>query len=492
MIASGARRITRAASRQRPAVKRRSAMANPVLILHGWSDNYQSFEPLKAWFRANGYTAESVFLADYESMEDHVTFDDLAVGFHVRLDALVRASRLPTLQPHSLDVIVHSTGGPVFRHWLAYYLTNVCGGDQTKNPIRTAVMLAPANFGSRLAAQGKSALAMLFKGGVELGSPELWAMAERDLFSDDRLYPTDPAKGPFVFILSGTSTYGHLKGLAAKGANEDGSDGTVRASAAALNCIRLDLDFLDPTDPSVTVRLQKNEPFALRLVPGKNHSTLVPDDPAASHPTFDLIRQCFAVQDVTGYRQLRQKFEQDNAAFYATQATLGEDEAVHGYQQFIFHVRDELDNDVEDYRIAFHVVDETITHSAWSDPVVLQGLQRYQAYTTVLQEEVIVDVQPHTVNPSYRTFFVNLDKLDALRAELRQKFPKAYIGMNLDATGPTNDLTYNTDPLKYLPVDVPIPVDGSGNPVSFFARNTSTLVDIKISRIPTDRIFAWR
>ena len=481
-------------------------MANPVLILHGWSDNYQSFEPLKAWFRASGYTAESVFLANYESMEDHVTFDDLAVGFHVRLDALVRANRLPPLQPHSLDVIVHSTGGPVFRHWLAYYLANVCGGDRSKNPIRAAVMLAPANFGSRLAAQGKSALAMLFKGGVEhgfqtgrrilggleLGSPELWAMAERDLFCDACVYPTDPAKGPFVFILSGTSTYGHLKGLAAKGANEDGSDGTVRASAAALNCIRLDLNFLDPTDPSVTVRLQKNEPFALRLVPEKNHSTVVPDDPAASHPTFDLIRQCFAVQDLAGYRQLRQKFEQDNAAFYATQATLGEEEAVHGYQQFIFHVRDELDNDVEDYRIAFHVVDDTVTHSAWSDPVVLQGLQRYQAYTTVLQEEVIVDVQPHTVNPSYRTFFVNLDKLDALRAELRQKFPKAYIGMNLDATGPTNDLTYNTDPLKYLPVEVPIPVDGSGNPVTFFARNTSTLVDIKISRIPTDRIFAWR
>src|SRR5215510_15869382 len=67
-------------------------------------------------------------------------------------------------------------------------------------------------------------------GGLELGSPELWAMAERDLFCDACVYPTDPAKGPFVFILSGTSTYGHLKGLAAKGANEDGSDGTVRAS----------------------------------------------------------------------------------------------------------------------------------------------------------------------------------------------------------------------------------------------------------------------
>ncbi len=363
-------------------------------------------------------------------------------------------------------------------------------------------MLAPANFGSRLAAQGKSALAMLFKGGVEhgfqtgrqilggleLGSPELWAMAERDLFSDVRIYPTDPARGPFVFILSGTSTYGHLKGLAAKGANEDGSDGTVRASAAAMNCIRLDIDCLDPAAPKIAVRMQKNEPFALRLVPDKNHSTLVPDDPAAPHPTFALIQECFAVNDLAGYRQLRQKFEQANDAFYAAQG----DDGVHGYQQFLIHVRDELDNDVTDYRVAFHVIDPTIPHGAWSDPAVLQGLQRYQEYTTILQEEVIVDVQPHTVNPSYRTFFVNLNRLEALLADLRQKFPQAYIGMNLDATGPTNELTYNTDPLKYLPVEVPIPSGDAGHHVTFFARNTSTLVDIRIDRIPTDRIFAWR
>ncbi len=77
-------------------------MPNPVLILHGWSDNYQSFAPLKAWFNANGYTAESVFLANYESMEDHVTFDDLAVGFQVQLNALVREGRLPPLPHHRL------------------------------------------------------------------------------------------------------------------------------------------------------------------------------------------------------------------------------------------------------------------------------------------------------------------------------------------------------------------------------------------------------
>ena len=210
------------------------------------------------------------------------------------------------------------------------------------------------------------------------------------------------------------------------------------------------------------MKLQKNEPFALRLVPDKNHTTLVPDDPGTPHPTFDLIRECLAVNDLAGYRQLRQKFEQANDAFYAAQG----DRGVNGYQQFLIHVRDELDNDVTDYRVDFHVVDPTIPHGAWSDPAVLQGLQRYQEYTTTLQEEVIVDVQPHTVNPSYRTFFVNLNRLGSLLAELRQKCPGAYIGMNLDATGPTNDLTYNTDPLKYLPVEVPIPSDDAGNHVT--------------------------
>jgi hypothetical protein len=71
---------------------------------------------------------------------------------------------------------------------LSLYLRDVCGGVFEKSPIRHFIMMAPANFGSRLAAQGKSTLAKLFKGGMtqgfetgrkileglELGSPFLW------------------------------------------------------------------------------------------------------------------------------------------------------------------------------------------------------------------------------------------------------------------------------------------------------------------------------
>ena len=480
-------------------------MPNPIVILHGWSDNYESFVPLKTWFNRNGYAAEQVLLGNYESMEDHVSFDDLAVGLQRRLAALVADGRLPKLTPHCLDVIVHSTGGPVFRHWLSHHLDAVCHGDRAQNPVRSIVMLAPANFGSRLAAQGKSTLAMLFKGGVahgfqtgrrileglELGSPVLWHVAERDLFANNAVYSTDPAGGPFVFILSGTATYGHLKGFVARGANEDGSDGTIRAAAAALDSIKLDVDLTDPMLPQVAVRMQKNEPFAFRLVPGRNHTTVVPHDaPDGAHPTLDLIRRCLAVKDLAGYRALRGEFDRDNDAFYAAQRDAADGHRVHGYQQFLVRVRDDLDNDVTDYRLNFHVVDPTVAHGAWNDPEVLSGLQRYQEYTTALQERVIVDVQPHSANQCYRTFFVNLDQLEALQSDLRQKAPAAYIAMNLDAVGPTSDLGYNTDPLKYLPVEVPIPSD-TGQQVTFFRRNTSTLVDIRISSVPSDNIFKF-
>jgi len=213
---------------------------NPVLILHGWSDNHKSFVPLRNWLIAQGRRTEDVFLGNYESMEDHVTFDDLADGLQTRLDALKRKGTI-TLAPFSMDVIVHSTGGPVIRHWLAHHVRTVCGGDRAQSPIARLIMLAPANFGSRLAAQGKTALAKVFRGGVshgfmtgrrileglELGSPVLWRMAEEDLFCGQTVYPAG-SKGPWVFVFSGTHTYSDLKGFVAKGASEDG----LRAEAS--------------------------------------------------------------------------------------------------------------------------------------------------------------------------------------------------------------------------------------------------------------------
>ena len=487
-------------------------MPNPVLILHGWSDNARSFVPLKRWLVAQGRRTEDVFLGNYESMEDHVTFDDLADGLQTRLDALKRQGKI-TLEPFSVDVIVHSTGGPVIRHWLTHYVRDMCDSDRAQCPIARLIMLAPANFGSRLAAQGKTALAKVFRGGVthgfmtgrrileglELGSPVLWQMAENDLFCGNPIYPIGP-KGPWVFVFSGTDTYSHLKGFVAKGAAEDGSDGTIRAAAAALDSVRFKVDYRHPAalrgeaksatgSTIVTVERSTSAPVAFRLVEGVNHSRIVPQDDTA--PILPLVSACLKVDDASAYEKLRKEFAEANESFYERQATatLGSEDRVHAYQQFIVRVRDDMGNDVDDYRLDFHVVDQTIARSAWdakdSEDAVLAGLKKYQRLTQRLNTEILVDVVPHSVNRSYRTFFVNLDALEALHRELPEG---AFIGLNLDASGPTSDLSYDTDGLRYLPAEVKLAAS-DGTMLAFFARNTSTLVEFIVQRVPSERVF---
>lgn len=479
-------------------------MPNPILIVHGWSDNYQSFVPLQQWLQTQYGPTIQVFFANYDSMENHVTFDDLAAGLQDRFETLVAAGTLK-LDPFSLDVIVHSTGGPVIRHWLYHYLMDICNGDLTKCPIRRMIMLAPANFGSRLAAEGKSALAKLFEGGLkngfetgdlildglELGSPELCAMAMDDLFYSKSIYPCVTDSGPFVFVFSGTATYGALKGLVAPGANEDGSDGTVRASAASLNSIRVAVDCTDPAHPSAKAVRPKNSPIAFRVVPGVNHTSIVPrDGQPADHPTRGLIDRCMSVDSQAKYDALRLAFDTETAAFYSVQGANG----VHAYQQFVLHVCDELDNDVLDYRIDFHAVDKNIQRSVWNtapDDVassqVAAQLQAYAKYTTIFQEQVISDVATHSVNSSYRTFFINIDRLNDLLKQMRAEIPAAYLAMNIDAAGPTKDLGYATDDLRYLPIEVPIP-GGNGSDATFFCANTTTLVEIQLLNVPTTTV----
>lgn len=480
-------------------------MANPVLILHGWSDNYESFIPLKQWLCAQGYQAQQVFFGNYESMEDHVTFDDLADGLQTRFEELIGKGQLPPLNPFSLDVIVHSTGGPVVRHWLHHYIKDVCIGDLDRCPIQRLIMLAPANFGSRLAEQGKSGLAKLFKGGLghgfqtgkaildglELGSPVTWRIAEQDLFSEKKLYRCSKNRGPFVFVFSGTNTYGDLKGFVAEGANEDGSDGTIRAAAASLNTIKIVANYRNPEEPTATAQRGNYDPFAFSLVPGKNHSEIVPSDPNQAHPTFQKIEECLAIDTDESYEALRRKFDTENGQFYTAEAEAvrkeekDDSERVHKYQQFLVRVLDDMGNDVTDYQIEFHVVDDTITQSTWDakKPDTLKPLKRYQKLTQFLRDKVVAHVNKHSVDPSYRTFFINLDKLDELQDLIRKGSPGAYIGMNIDASGPTKDLTYDTDRLRYLPVEMKIPDDKAGE-VDFFKANTSTLVEIQLQRVP--------
>jgi hypothetical protein len=471
-----------------------SQLRRQVLIVHGWSDRWSSFQPLKERLIAAGYDTAQVFLGNYASMRDDVTFDDLALGLQRRFAEMQKDGAL-SLEPFSLDVIVHSTGGPVVRHWLSHYLMDVCKKDLARCPIHSLIMLAPANFGSRLAVQGKSALAKLFKGGMEsgfetgkqilegleLGSPVLWRIAEDDLFGSESQYPTG-RNGPFVYVMSGSATYGRLKGLVAKGANENGSDGTIRAAAASLNSIKIQANFTEPERPDVQVVLQRNEPFAFRIVPDVDHTSIVPREANSGAASFAEIQRCLSVSSLDDYRSLSAQWERETAAFFAREREKSGG-GVDPHQQFIVRVRDQIGNPVADYRLEFHVVDDSIRSSSWhNDEETLGKLLQYQEYTQILQDEVLTDVQTHSVNPSHRTLFVNLKRLAELTARLRAERPGAYIGMNVDAVPRGVDLSYDTDRLRYLRVDTPLPEPG-GRLITFFKEHTSTLVDISLRSV---------
>jgi hypothetical protein len=85
-----------------------------VLIVHGWSDSYESFRPLKNLLVAAGYQTTQVFLGTYASMRDDVTFDDLATGLQRRFMEMGRDGTLTLKESTStlVDISLQGVQGP--------------------------------------------------------------------------------------------------------------------------------------------------------------------------------------------------------------------------------------------------------------------------------------------------------------------------------------------------------------------------------------------
>ena len=89
----------------------------PLVILHGWSDHADSFIPLRTQLaQLLDLPIHTIILANYISLDDQVTFHDLASAMHQAWIDL----KLP-LSAQSVDMIVHSTGALICRHWLSQY-----------------------------------------------------------------------------------------------------------------------------------------------------------------------------------------------------------------------------------------------------------------------------------------------------------------------------------------------------------------------------------
>ncbi len=365
-----------------------------IVILHGWNDTSESFEPLARLLqkKLQGQNVTIISLADYISMEDEVRFDDVVTAMQTAWER----HDLPK-KKGSVDAIVHSTGALVIRDWLQRNYT------PGRAPIKHLLMLAPANFGSPLAHKGRSFLGRVWKGfitkqpagepfetgtqilkGLELASPYTWRLADRDRFGrGGEMYQPGNV---LCTVLVGNFGYRGIRVIA----NEVGSDGTVRTSTANMNCVRIKAVF--PTNPDeaghdVTYDMEASSgTTAFGVMDGHDHSSI-----KLFHRSSSSLRQVErAKRDGGLFADIVKALTIEDDEFGAWRDSLAirndallpktvtSNSKKHGFQNTVFHVEDQYGVGIDDYLLEFYekdddkeIVAETFHTSA------IQGIHKY-------------------------------------------------------------------------------------------------------------------
>lgn len=472
-----------------------------VLIVHGWSDTSKSFSPLVDFLGNAGFQAVGLWLGDYISLDDDVKIEDVAK----RMEALVR-EKLASGELHApFDLIVHSTGGLVARQWIStYYLDDV-----SQCPVKRLVMLAPANFGSKLASMGQSMLGRVLKGwnnwfhtgkemlaSLELSSPFQWQLAQRDLLvpdgeSDGRAVYSE--SGVWPFVLTGTHPYpSALRQIV----NEDGADGTVRAAAANLNTRGVTIDFAkDENNPEVRFWKNRSEmTFPCAILPDRTHASIIdpasPDvkaDAAAQQRLGELILRALNCETFAAYQQIAADWRQiseETAALAGSDAALqamfpdsGKDRAFfHQYIQVNVHVVDDHGADVLDYVLEFSGPD-------W---------KRNDGPTVYFHREVLEHVHTNSSNAAFRCLFV--DRTDLLNEFYKRigKNVERILTLSVSAKAPGDNVSYFSNYKRGAPGEMVIHALDDSTQARWLQRNTTQFVRIVIPRSPSDDVFRMK
>lgn len=458
--------------------------ARPLVILHGWSDDGHSFDALARHLtpRLTGFDIELVSIADYLSMHDDVRFDDLQAA----MERAWSERGLPR-SAHSVDAIVHSTGGLVIRDWLQRNFA------VDKSPIKHLVMLAPANFGSPLAHKGRSFLGRTAKGffsrqpnqplfntgshileGLELASPYSWDLAMTDRFGS--------GKGRYApgrvlcTVLMGNSGYGGIRAIA----NEVGGDGTVRSATANLECALLSLRFElkpDPEDPS----RRRSVPRPIKLTPSQgrtafrlldriDHSSITLNGKVKVNKpemtVLDLIEQALTVDDA-GFEAFCDRCEQETAALTRQP---GERKGSAAMQNMVVRVRDDFGVGVEDYLLEFYDIRK----------------RDGGALAKAIHEGAINKVHLYRGDPSYRSIYIDTAALRAALAKGDTRF-----GLSITATPvlgerqPVGFQTFGDEDILDLSID-------AAEAEALFQPHRTLLVDLVLPRLQNPEVFSFR
>jgi pimeloyl-ACP methyl ester carboxylesterase len=435
---------------------------NPVVLIHGYSDEGASFRVWESILEERGYDVAMIHACTYRSLTNEVSIKDIAEGF----DRALRI-RAGLSDDEPFDAIVHSTGMLVIRAWLIAY-------EGRRDRLKHLIGLAPATFGSPLAHKGRSWLGALFKGnrhlgpdfmeagdkildGLELGSRFTWDLAHLDLLADETFYgPTK--RTPYVFVFCGNQGYGGLRQLL----DEPGSDGTVRWSACPLNTRKIILDLTrDPeregSEDRISVADWKNVDIPLISIDGKNHGTILTDP---GDDLAELVDDALQVSSEPTFKQW---------IVDATRRTQKARAKIDEWQQFVVRALDERGDPITDYNI-----------------------QLFRRGTNAPGDtgihEFDIDVHTYKGDPSLRCFHVKLSDLDY------KKLPNLWV--RVIASSGSQLVGYQGFGSEKLP-DSPAlnreakwdaTLDISSLPtdtgIKFFYPFTTTLIELRLNREP--------
>jgi pimeloyl-ACP methyl ester carboxylesterase len=471
-------------------------MARQITILHGWNDKSGSFRKLERFLAANGYDVTNIWLGDWISTDDDVRIEDVARRMQVVIEELQQKRELDP----SFDLIGHSTAGLVMREWVATYYP-----DGQHCPVQRLVMLAPANFGSRLATLGNSFLGRATKGmanqfqtGREmLNSLELGSLYQRRLATRDLLDPDGNGTGPYgpdrlwPFVITGNRGY---RSLTRRLINEDGSDGTIRVPAANLNAGGITVDFSENAKiPRVHAWSSRTGgatiPFS--VLPDRDHTQIkYPGDKTdaiaeVSERLGQMILQALACDSPTQYQSIAISWlaasEETAALASDTERRRGlfrrnapVEQEVHRYLQMITRVSDDQGEPVEDYFIEFFSPD------ASSDA----SLVRFQS-------DVLDHVHVNKQDPSVRCFYIDRD--DLMKRFYRERTGDRQLAASIVIANPGRNIRYFDKEVVGAEGHLLLHCDREPDRAALGAnrlhRNTTHYVDIIVPRKPLDRVF---
>jgi hypothetical protein len=399
-----------------------------LVFVHGWSVTHtNTYGQLPKRLVLEGKEREislrvrDIFLGKYISFHDEVRVEDLSKA----LDTAVKDQKLGQ-NGRRFYCITHSTGGPVVRDWYDRYYARKKG----QCPMSHLVMLAPANFGSALAALGKGPLGRIksWSSGVEpgqgvldwlcVGSDEAWKLNTEWIGSGAAEVG---ARKMFPFVLTGQSIDRSIYDSVNSYTGEMGSDGVVRVAAANLNasCVALsqtgkpDADDFSKLTPASDVLRAPAVPT--RILQAKSHSgeemgimrsvrakPKKRNDPSAA--TVDAILRCFEVGGLPEYKKLYRDFIRESVAVQEREQVEAVEHLLRStryfihdrYSQVIFRLRDDQGHPVTDF-------DLVLTGGRNSNP-------------NHLPEGFFVDKQLNKQNPETITYYVNYDLMVGSKA----------------------------------------------------------------------------